>query len=279
MSELPRLIQAMLEPSIYPEPPAEVRLIQTQISCVFLAGSYAYKVKKPVDMGFLDYTTLAKRRHCCEKEVELNRRLCPETYLGVVTIRRDGERFTIGGTGEVAEYAVWMRRLPEERMMDRLLAENRVTPEMVAAVARRIAIFHGQAETSEEIARTGGIAAVIKNTEENFTQTEKYFGITITPSAYRRIRTYTEEFIRKNERLFLRRMAEGRVRDCHGDLHAAHVCFLGDTICIYDCIEFIDRLRYTDVAAEIAFLAMDLDYHGRSDLARAFVQTYVRESG
>jgi aminoglycoside phosphotransferase family enzyme len=279
MSELPELIKALLDPAAYPEPPPKIELVQTQISYVFLAGEYVYKIKKPVDQGFLDYTTLEKRLHFCKKEVELNRRLCADTYLGVISITRDEGRFVLGGKGKVEEYAVKMCRLPQDAMLDALLLRNKVSPEMMVRVAQTIAEFHKKAETSSEISAIGGIEAVIKNTSENFTQTDKYFGIIIAPETYRRIKEYTEGFIKNNRSLFLKRMDEGKVRDCHGDLHAAHICFTGKGICIYDCIEFIDRLRYTDTTADVAFLAMDLDHFNRSDLADGFIKAYVKESG
>jgi aminoglycoside phosphotransferase family enzyme len=278
MSELPELVKALLEPRAYPEPPPQVELVQTQISYVFLAGDLVYKIKKPVDFGFLDYTTLEKRLYFCRKEVELNRRLCADAYLGVVPITRENGRYMVEGKGEVEEYAVKMRRLPHEAMMDVLLAKNRVTPEMVVRLAGIIADFHQKAATGEDISRTGGINAVMKNTSENFEQTEQYAGTIIPRRTYRRIKDYTEGFIKVNTPLFQRRAAEGRIRDCHGDLHTAHICF-GETICIYDCIEFIDRLRYTDVVADVAFLAMDLDHYGRHDLSESFVAAYVKKSG
>jgi aminoglycoside phosphotransferase family enzyme len=278
MSELPELIKALLDPKVYPDHPQRVELVQTQISYVFLAGEYVYKIKKPVDMGFLDYSTLEKRLFYCRKEVELNRRLCADAYLGVEPITNDKGRFVIGGKGEAKEYAVKMRRLPQDAMMDVLLKQNKVTPEMVGRVAGILTEFHKKAATSEEITRLGGIDAVIQNTSENFSQTEKYFGIIIEPETYHRIKNYTEEFIKANSALFHKRMAEGKVRDCHGDLHAAHICFYKG-ICIYDCIEFIDRLRYTDMAADIAFLAMDLDHYGRQDLSDSFIEAYVSKSG
>ncbi len=277
MAELPELIQALLDPKAYPDRTPQVELVQTQISYVLLAGEYVYKIKRPVDMGFLDYTTLEKRLYYCQKEVELNRRLCKDTYLGVVPITRD-KGFTIGGKGEAQEYAVKMRRLPQDAMMDILLQQNKVTPAMVEKVSGILVNFHKKAATGEEITRLGGIEAVIKNTSENFAQTEKYFDVIIEPETYQRIKNYTEGFIKTNHALFLKRMAEGRVRDGHGDLHAAHICFY-QGICIYDCIEFIDRLRYTDVTADIAFLAMDLDHYGRQDLSGIFINAYVSQSG
>ena len=271
MAELPELIQALLDPEVYPDPPQRVEMVQTQISYVFLAGDYVYKIKKPVDMGFLDYTTLEKRLYYCRKEIELNRLLCADTYLDVVPITTDNGRYIIGGKGEAIEYAVKMRRLPQDAMMDAMLSRNKVNPEMVGQVAGILAAFHRKAATSGEITRQGGIDAVIQNTSENFSQTEKYFGIIIEPETYRRIKTYTEGFLKTNSSLFHKRMDEGKVRDCHGDLHANHICFYRG-ICIYDCIEFIDRLRYTDIAADIAFLAMDLDHYGRTDLSNSFIE-------
>jgi len=277
MPQLPELIRALLDPGAYPETPKQIELAQTQMSFIFLTEEYVYKVKKPVNLGYLDYTTLEKRRFYCQREVELNRRLCPETYLGVMSVTRDGNNTCIEGQGEVIEYAVKMRRLPQQAMMDVLLSRGQVTPEMVAKVAQRLAEFHLSAETSANICAFGDLNTITKNTDENFTQTEKYIGSTISRERYQHIKHYTDNFIEKNASLFNKRVADGRIRDCHGDLHAAHICFT-DGICIYDCIEFNDRFRYCDVASEVAFLAMDLDYHERADLSDSFINAYVTSS-
>jgi aminoglycoside phosphotransferase family enzyme len=277
MSPLPELVQALLNPKVYPEPAKRVELMQTQMSFVFLVGNYVYKVKKPVNLGYLDYTTLEKRRYFCEQEVKLNRRLCPETYLGVVPIIRRKDGFILGGQGKANEYAVKMRHLPQERMMNILLAENRVSPEMVSGVAQRLADFHQKAETNTTISAFGDLPTIVQNTQENFDQTGKSIGRTISQETYQHIKNYTESFIKENVSIFRKRIADGKIRDCHGDLHAAHICFTNG-ICIYDCIEFNDRFRYCDVASEIAFLAMDLDHYGRADLSRAFVNAYVDAS-
>jgi len=278
MLELSALLQALSTPKAYPHSPQEVELVQTQISVVFLAGDYVYKVKKPVDFGFLDFTTLDKRRFYCQQEVTLNKRLCPDTYLGVVAITQDEDSFSVGGNGTAVEYAVKMRALPQQRMMDNLLRSNQVTPEMMERVAERLAEFHRQAEISEQLATIGGLDTVTQNTEENFVQTEDYVNRTITPEQYEKLKNYNYRFLKDNAELFARRVREGRIRDCHGDLHAAHICF-GNGLCIYDCIEFNDRFRYIDVASEVAFLAMDLDFHGRPDLSKHFVDAYVKASG
>ena len=277
MSQLPEVVQALLEVKAYPETPQGVEMVQTQMSFVFLTDDYVYKVKKPVNLGYLDYTTLDKRHFYCQREVELNQRLCPEVYLGVVPITRDKGDILVEGQGKIIEYAVKMRRLPQEAMMDVLLASNRASPEMVISVARKLAEFHQRAETNANISAFGDLDTITKNTEENFSQTEKYIGNTISREKYQHIKDYTDSFIEHNAPLFHKRIADGRIRDCHGDLHAAHICF-HNGIYIYDCIEFNDRFRYCDVASEVAFLAMDLDHYRRADLSRSFVTAYISQS-
>lgn len=277
MPKLPEMVVALLKPKAYPETTVQVELVQTQMSFVFLTDNYVYKVKKPVNLGYLDYTTLDKRQFYCHREVELNRRLCPDVYLGVVAITREEGDISIDGQGEVIEYAVKMRRLPQGAMMDVLLSNNQVSPQMVTSVAQKLVEFHQKAETNATISTFGNLNTITKNTVENFTQTEKYIGKTIPQRKYRRIKDYTNRFIRQNASLFHKRIADGRIRDCHGDLHAAHICF-ANGIYIYDCIEFNDRFRYCDIASEVAFLAMDLDYFGRADLSRSFVNAYIAQS-
>lgn len=289
MSTLPPVIEALLNSRVYPHKPQKIEFVQTQMSFVFLAGEYVYKVKKPVNLGYLDYTTLDKRHFFCLQELELNRRLCPDVYLAVVPItvssraaQRGSTPIQLDGQGEPIEYAVKMKQLPRDRMMDVLLRRGQVTLEMVAAVADKLTGFHQRAETSPDIAAFGGLNAVRHNWDENFAQTEKYIGLTAFRAKYDRIRDYTDDFIKGNVSLFDKRVREGRIKDCHGDLHAAHVCFtapdLTGGICIYDCIEFNDRFRYCDVASEIAFLAMDLDRYQQGGLSRHLVSTYVKLS-
>lgn len=280
MPGLSELVQALLDPKAYPDSSSGVALMQTQMSLVFLTGDYVYKVKKPVDLGYLDYTTLEKRHFFCQREVELNYRLCPDAYLGVVSITENKGRIQIDGKGKVIDYAVKMRYLPQERMLNVLLAGNSVSTEMITGVAKKMAEFHKAAATGPAISRYGNLDIIILDAEENFRQTAKYIGNTIPQETYQLVRRYTRAFIEANADLFRKRVAEGRIRDCHGDLHAAHVCFSKkNKICIYDCIEFNDRFRYVDVASEIAFLAMDLDRYERADLSRSFVDAYVSFSG
>ncbi len=277
MSVIQSIVKALLEPRAYPHKPEKVELIQTQMSFIFLTCEYAYKIKKPVNLGYLDYTTLEKRHYFCRKELELNKRLCPGAYLAVVPIAQEKDQPSIEGRGKAIEYAVKMKQLPNDRMMDVLLSKGQITVEMVTKVAERLVGFHRKAETSKKIAAFGKLDVIRQNTDENFAQTEKYIGDSITAERHQYIKNYTNDFIDSNAALFNNRAGGGKIRDCHGDLHAAHVCFTDD-ICIYDCIEFNDRFRYSDVASEIAFLAMDLDRYQKPGFSQQLVNTYVKLS-
>jgi aminoglycoside phosphotransferase family enzyme len=277
MSILLPIVRALLESQAYPHKPQKIELVQTQMSFIFLTGEYVYKIKKPVNLGYLDYTTLEKRHFFCHQELELNRRLCPGAYLAVVQVVEEKGRFRVEEQDKAIEYAVKMKQLPQGRMMDVLLPRGQVTQEMIAKVAEKLVSFHQKAETNQKIAAFGKLDVIRQNTDENFAQTEKYIGISITAKEYQHIKNYTDNFIDSNTSLFDKRVREGKIRDCHGDLHAAHVCFTDD-ICIYDCIEFNDRFRYSDVVSEIAFLAMDLDRYQQSGLSLHLVNTYVELS-
>jgi uncharacterized protein len=277
-SQFPPYVQALLNPEAYPEHPKSVELMQTQMSFIFLTGDYTYKTKKPVNLGYLDYTTLEKRQYFCRQELDLNRRLCPDAYLDVVPITEANGSFKIGGKGIAIEYAVKMKQLPQDRMMDILLPRDRVTPGMLDNVAVKMADFHTHAATNPTISSFGSLESITVNTDENFTQTEKYIGRVIPERSYRLIRDFTNKFLHDNAALFQQRVDGGKIRDCHGDLHAAHICF-ADNIYIFDCIEFNDRFRYCDTASEIAFLAMDIDRYARADLSNAFVDSYIKASG
>ena len=279
MVELPPFVQALLNPEAYPQKPQRVELAQTHISFVFLTGPYVYKVKKPVDLGFLNFSTLELRRFYCEQEVLLNRRLAPDVYLGVEEIREQAPgRFGIGGPGVTVDYAVKMRQLPRDRMMNHLLDEGRVSQEDVRSLAVLLARFHAEAEASDVIARFGSPESVGRNSRENFEQTEKYLGRTVSPQRWEETSAYTQAFLEEQRPLLERRQEDGKIRDCHGDLHSGQI-FLAEKVYVLDCIEFNERFRYIDIVNDLAFLAMDLEFHGRRDLAKALVETYTTSSG
>ncbi len=272
-----QVVEAMMKPEAYDEDPGQIELIQTHISFVFLTRDFVYKVKKAVDLGFLDFTTLAKRRLFCKKELELNRRLCGDMYLGVVPINRSGI-IRIEGEGETVEYAVKMKRMPQETMMSKLLEENKVDSKLVDRIAKIISDFHSKAETSRRISEFGSLSIIGTNWKENFEQTQEFVDETISMKDLEMIRERIQGFMKDNVSLFGKRMAEGRVRDCHGDIHSGNI-FVTERIYIFDAIEFNERFRYSDIASDIAFLAMDLDFKGRSDLSNFFVKRYVNYSG
>jgi aminoglycoside phosphotransferase family enzyme/predicted kinase len=268
------LHQRLLDPHAYPSPPGTIELRETHASCVYLTDKTVYKVKKPVNIGFLDFSTLELRHHFCLQEVLLNRRFAPNTYLGVVPIRlHHGQLFIDGQEGEIVEYAVVMRRLPEERMLDRLVERNDPSlPDEVVRLGTSLAQMHKDCQICRgEIEDAATV--VQRNWEENFNQTEHYAGVTINRDALNLLRERMHLAIDNLSRQMREREEAGRVRDGHGDLHADHIC-LTYPICIYDCIEFNRRFRVGDILADLAFLLMDLDKRGKQDLARIIEKTW-----
>jgi aminoglycoside phosphotransferase family enzyme/predicted kinase len=282
--DLPRLIEALSDPAAYSYPVGAVEVRQTHISAVFLAGPYAYKVKKPVNPGFLDFSTLERRRHFCEEEVRLNRRLAPQVYLGVVPVVRAGEGLQFEGEGEIVEWAVKMQRLPDEATLHERIRRGEAGVELVEALARRIASFHREAEANERIAAFGRFEAVARTIRDIFAQAAPQVGTTVSAAVFGRVKALAEEALSRLRPLIEARAARGVPRDCHGDLHLDHVYNCPDQgppadLVIIDCIEFNERFRFIDPVADMAFPAMDLAFHARGDLARAFADAYVRAAG
>jgi aminoglycoside phosphotransferase family enzyme len=266
-----------MKPEAYDEDPGKIELVQTHISFVFLTRNYAYKVKKAVNMGFLDFTSLEKRRFYCGKELILNRRLCGDMYVEVVPINK-AYRIKIKGKGETVEYAVKMKRIPQEKMLSKLLEENAVDDKLIDRIAKIIAEFHSKAETDSRISEFGSLPAIETNWIENYDQTEEFIGKTISKEEFELIRGKINGFMKQNKAVFQKRVAQGRVRDCHGDIHSGNI-FVTNGIYIFDAIEFNDRFRYSDVASDIAFLAMDLDFKKRADLSDRLIKKHVEYSG
>jgi aminoglycoside phosphotransferase family enzyme len=271
------VVRALLKPDTYDEVVHEVALLQTHISFIFLTENYVYKVKKAVNFGFLDFTTLEKRRFYCQKELDINRRLCEDMYLEVVPINKSAS-IKVKGEGEAAEYAVKMRRIPQERMMSQLLEENKIDNSIIDRIARIIAEFHSEAEADVEIAEYGSLDVIGRNWDENFEQTKKYVDKTISAADYKFVQNKVSSFMSEKVSIFEKRLADGRIRDCHGDIHSGNI-FVADKIYIFDAIEFNNRFRFSDVASDVAFLAMDLEYKGHNSLSEFFVERYVGYSG
>jgi aminoglycoside phosphotransferase family enzyme len=282
--DLARLLEALSRPEAYPYPVDAVTVCQTHISAVFLAGPYVYKVKKPVDLGFLNFSTPALRRHFCEEEVRLNRRLAPSVYLGVVPVTRAGETLQVEGPGEVVEWAVKMRRLPDEAALARRLEQGQCEPELIQELARRVARFHRDAASGERIAACGRFEVVAANARENFEQARPQVGVTVSPAVFDRLQRLTDETLARLRPLIEARARRGVPRDTHGDLHLEHVYVFPDQpppddLLLIDCIEFNERFRFADPVADMAFLVMDLKFHGRRDLADVFADSYFKAAG
>ncbi len=271
------LVEALMKPETYDEDVQKIELVQTHISFVFLAGDYVYKVKKPVNFGFLDFTSLAKRKLFCNREFELNRRLAGDMYLEVVPINRSDNQIKIKGEGKTIEYAVKMRRIPEDTMMSGLITRNQVDKVLIDELAKIIADFHVKAETGESINKFGSLEIIKFNWDENFDQTRNFIGRTIDSNQFDMIHHKIQTFMKKNKPLFNTRIENSRIRDCHGDLHSGNI-FVADRIYIFDCIEFNERFRYSDVTSDIAFLSMDLDFKNKRDLSKYFIDQYIEYS-
>lgn len=269
----------VIDNTSFPFEVKDLRVVQTHISYIFITDTFVYKVKKPVNFGFLDYTTLEKRRHFCEKEVILNKRLCPDLYLGVVSIVEENGKYKFEGEGKVVEYAVKMLRLPEEGMMIELLKNQELKVAHLDLIVSALVPFYKTAETGEKINQYGDIEVIRFNTEENFEQTKDFVGTAISEDKYLWIVDYTRNFIRENKKLFEKRIKDGYIRDGHGDLYSANICFDNlKKVYIFDCIEFNERFRCGDVCSDIAFLAMDLDFHRFKDLSNYFIEEYIKKS-
>lgn len=271
--------EQLLNPATYPDPTRCVEYRETHISRVYLTDHHAYKLKKPLSLGFLDFSTLERRGFFCAEEVRLNQRFAPGTYLDVARLRMNRGVLRFGGRGSLIDYAVHMRRLPGDRMLDSLIED--VSPDLPGEI-ERLARHLAPLLTTSVICRddaVGGHATVVRvNCEENLSQTAFAIGKSLSAQAHEVMTRITRTGLDRFEPVFISRETRGYVRDGHGDLHARNIC-MTDPIQIYDCIEFCRRFRVDDIAAELAFLLMDLDYRGRRDLSERFLTTYQDDVG
>lgn len=256
-----------------------VEVVETHISWVLLAGDYAYKVKKPVDFGFLDFRTLAARRHFCDEEIRLNRRLAPQIYLDVVAVTGTPQAPRVGGDSEAIEYAVRMRRFRREDELDALAARGALRAEHVDALAARVARFHDEAPAAPAGGPWGTPQAVLAPCAANFAHFEQ---LPLPAGQQRRLARLREWTLAAHARLrplIEARLAEGRVRECHGDLHLANIVLIDDEPVVFDALEFNPGLRWIDTISEVAFTVMDLEHRGQPALARRFLDDYLSASG
>ncbi len=272
------LVESLKAPTFYDHPVESVEYLQTHISSLFLTGEFAYKLKKPIDFGFLDFSTPELRQRYCEAELSLNRRLAPSMYLRVTPITLTSGNPTLGGEGEAVDWLVVMRQLDGRRLGPEVLEAGELTGDLIDAVVDKLVPFYQQADTGPGIDNFGQPEEFKINTDENFAQTANFVGRALDRQHYEDIREYTKRFFVINRELFLRRVSQGRIRDCHGDLHLGNIFFEQEPT-IFDCIEFNERFRYSDIAVDLAFFFMDLEFRGHRDLAQHFLDSYVERSG
>jgi uncharacterized protein len=280
---LPPLIQQMLQTDFYPHPVQEpIQLLQTHISYVFLTGEYAYKVKKPINFGFLDFTSLEKRRYFCHEELRLNRRLSPDLYLAVLPIVEKAGQYQFGVVDLVqtaAEYALQMQQFPQEMLLSHLFQDGKLTPKIVQQLAIQVAEFHASAITNPDVTAYGSVASVQQVNTNNHAISTPFVGTAQTQQQLDETRAFTTQFFEQHADWFVQRQINGKIRECHGDLHLNNVCFYQDQIQIFDCIEFNEEFRNIDVIYDVAFMVMDLEFRGRLDLANLFLNTYLEQTG
>jgi aminoglycoside phosphotransferase family enzyme/predicted kinase len=256
-----------------------VQLLETHISWILLAGDHAYKLKKPLDLGFLDYSTLERRRRFCEEEVRLNRRTAPQLYLEAVAICGTVDNPYFGAEGPVLEYAVKMRRFPSGLLLDELLQQDRLPPALIDTLARTVAGFHAAAAPVAADAALGTPDAVYLPVRENFEQILPRLSDTALTARVRQLAAWAAETKERLTPLLQRRRAEGHIRECHGDLHLGNIVLLDGEPLPFDGIEFNDNLRWIDTISDSAFLMMDLQARGRADYAWRFLDGYLQHSG
>lgn len=273
------LTTALLHSSAYPHPVEDIVIVETHISLVFLTGTYAYKVKKAVNLGFLDFSTLEKREHFCREELRRNRRLCGNLYLDVVPVTEQPGTIMIEGKGRIIDYAVKMAQFDRSLELDTLLTQGKITGAQIDEISRIVAAFHDSSPAAEPDTPYGRPEILIKPVRDNFTEAERLNKDRQEKKLLEKLKQWTETEYRRLMPLFLSRKADGAIRECHGDMHTGNMVLWQDKVMIFDCIEFNPFLSTIDVASEIAFLVMDLEHSGHPKHAWRFLNDYLSLTG
>ena len=276
-------ITKLLTPEVYDHPVKHIELIETHISAVILTGDFVYKIKKPVEFGFLDFSTLEKRHTCCMEELRLNRRMAPEIYLDVVAITGTPERPVIGGSGTAIEYAVKMAQFPQSAQLDHRLAAGQLKLEQMDAIAHMVADFHQNIDVADDSMDFGTKAAVYQPVEENFRQVKEHIDTAPYAGTLATLEQWSRSEFERLAAIFDQRKRDGFIRECHGDMHLRNMLWLdsveGGQPLAFDCIEFNANLRWIDVISEVAFLVMDLQSRQQQQLANRFLNSYLEATG
>jgi aminoglycoside phosphotransferase family enzyme/gluconate kinase len=277
MSTFTDLIKSLQNPEIWPHAASSIELVETHISYVLLVGDIVYKIKKPVNLGFLDFSTLEKRQYYCEKELNLNRRLAPDLYLDVVAITGDSQHPEIGGNGPVIEYAVRMRRFPGNGLLSQHI--DRLTPELVDGLAHKVADFHAGIDRADANSPWGSPDRAYHPMQESFDMVRLLEHEPEITAQLDRLEQWALQTYSDLTGSMAARKADGFVRECHGDMHLGNITLIDDETVIFDGIEFSEELRWIDVISEISFLVMDLEKRGRPELAQRFLNSYLAQTG
>jgi aminoglycoside phosphotransferase family enzyme/predicted kinase len=270
-----RLVKALQNPARFPHPVERFQVIETHISWVILTGPYAYKIKKAVNLGFLDFSTLEKRRFYCHEELRLNRRLAPDLYEAVTSISGNPDDPRLDGGGPVIDYAVRMRQFPDGARLDQVSDRGGLTADHIDQIADDLAAFHRQAPQAGLDSVFGTAASIGDRMLQNFEQIEAHCGDAAVHDRLQPLRDWTRAKLHELRDDFELRRREGWIRECHGDLHLANMALIADRVVIFDCLEFADDLRWIDPLSEAAFLYMDLEHRGHATLARRFLNQYL----
>ncbi|NEP12281.1 MAG: AAA family ATPase [Symploca sp. SIO2C1] len=274
------LVEQMGQQEFYPHPVTEpIELIQTHGSYVFLTGDYAYKVKKSVNFGFFDYSTLLQRQNFCRQELRMNQPVAPDIYLQVLPITQTGTKFVLDGTDEPIEYVLKMHQFPQEALLSTMFKQGKLREVQMEELGRVIAQFHSSAQTNDYIRSFGEVTKIRQSIEDNYQQSQKSIGVTQTQQQYEEIKQFTDTFLNQRQELFAQRQENNWIRECHGDLHLRNICLWHNKIQLFDRIEFNESFRFVDVMYDVAFTVMDLEEGERRDLGNAFLNTYIEQTG
>ncbi|MDX2230621.1 MAG: AAA family ATPase [Leptolyngbyaceae cyanobacterium bins.349] len=277
---LPALIQQMLQPGFYPHPVIEpIQLVQTHVSYILLTGEFAYKVKKSVNFGFLDFSTLEKREHFCHEEIRLNQRGAAELYLDVLPIMQTGDRYQLNGTGDPVEFAVKMQQFPAGTLFSDLFEQGQLTENLLLRLAKELAAFHRKGAINDYIRSFGEVEQIRQAFDENYDQTLGYIGGPQTQTQFDETRQYSDRLFAEKADLFTQRIQHDWIRECHGDVHLRNIALWNDKILLFDCIEFNEPFRFVDTMFDIAYIIMDLDARNRPDLSNVFLNAYIEQMG
>jgi uncharacterized protein len=277
---LPPIVQAMMAPSFYPHSvTGAIELIQTHISYVFLTGEYVYKIKKPVNFGFLDFSTVAQRQHFCHEELRLNQRAAAELYLEVLPIVQAGEEFTLNGTGTAVEYTVKMQQFPQSALLSEMFDRGELTEQHMLDLAQEVAKFHGTAAINEHIRSYGTVEKVRQAFDENYEQTVGNIGGPQTQQQFDETKAYTDRLFVEQAAVITARIGADKIRECHGDAHLRNIALWQGRLWLFDCIEFNEPFRFVDTMYDVGFICMDLDARQRPDFSNAFLNRYLEQTG